>query len=310
MLIEILVLSLILTKNWMNNESNINIINPNLINPEYPELLKVAVKAAIEAGNLSMEYFGKKDNRVKLKWDLSPVSDADKAVGQTITEKLRTTGVNLISEEERIPPYKIRKNWDHLWIVDPIDGTRNFISGGSEFSINIGLIKSATVVMGVIYIPASQELFYGLKGVGAFKQRLSVKELDNDLFSSWFAIGADKKIEKLVIVSSRSNRDFKLRKYIEKIKLAYPATEHIRCGSSIKYCLMAEGKANLFARFNTIKEWDTAAGQAIVEASGCIVMNIDGDLPVLYNKKKMLTLPNLTISDIKILKNYRLSEHN
>jgi 3'(2'), 5'-bisphosphate nucleotidase len=247
---------------------------------------------------------------VRLKWDLSPVSDADKAVGKVISEKLRVTGINLVNEEESIPPYESRKSWERLWIVDPIDGTRAFISGGSEFSINIGLVESNIVKMGVIYIPTSCELFYGLKGVGAYKQNLAGKKVDNDLFSSLYTIYSDKKIEKLVIVSSRSNHDFKLKKYIEKIKNAYPSTEHIRCGSSIKYCMLAEGKANFFARFNTIKEWDTAAGQAIAEAAGCVVASIDAELPVLYNKKKMLTLPNLTISDIKILKNYRLSEHN
>lgn len=294
----------------MDKNSNIRINEPTLPSIAYQELMLTAARAAIEAGELSLRFFKNESNKVKLKWDFSPVSDADKAVGQKINESLRGTGIHIISEEEKIPSYQVRRKWGKAWIVDPIDGTRDFIAGGTEFTVNIGLVESNRATMGVIYLPTTRELYYGLTGIGAFKQKIAEKELDPDLFSAHYSIGAKKENEKLVVVMSRSKYDLKLKRYIEKLTNDGHNVESIKCGSSIKYCLMAEGRANLFVRLNTIKEWDTAAGQAIAEASGCIVVGLDGESPVLYNKKKMLTLPNLTVSGVDVLKKIRMSEHN
>lgn len=286
----------------MNKDPNIRIKEEGKEGPGYDNLLKIAVIAAIEAGNLVMSYYKNKQNKVRLKWDLSPVTEADREAGKLITERLAQSGINIISEEAKKPSYRIRKNWAMSWIIDPIDGTRDYIAGGNDFTVNIGLAAGNEIKLGVIYIPVSGELFYGIKGVGAYKQNISSGAFDDNIAGKQYKISPMGENGKIVVVTSRSDFDIKTKKYIESIQRKFGNIEIIRRGSSIKYCLVAEGKANLFPRLNIINEWDTAAGQAIAEASGCFVAGIDGSSPVRYNKKRMATPPNFVASNLNLLK--------
>jgi 3'(2'), 5'-bisphosphate nucleotidase len=262
----------------------------------HKELLGLAISAAVEAGKLSMYYFKNTQNKVRIKKNLSPVTLADEEANRVIAGKLSETGINIISEESKIPKYKIRKNWEEVWVVDPIDGTREFINGGNDFTVNIALVSGNETRLGVIYLPASGELYYGIVGIGAFKHVLGAHEFfEGEMLQNRFSISPDAGETRIRIVATRSNYNNQTKKLINKIQEKFGDVEIIRRSSSLKFCLLAEGKANLFLRLNTINEWDTAAGQAIVEASGCFTSSLKKKSPILYNKKNM-TSPGVIIA--------------
>jgi len=249
-----------------------------------------------------MRYFNRKTKNVRLKRDLTPVTDADKEASRFISEKLLQGGINVISEEEKLPDYEIRKTWEKLWIIDPVDGTKEFIRGGNDFTVNIALITGNTVTLGVIFIPVAGELYYGLKGLGAFKQFIQPDGLDNNILAGKFRIFPEKDEERITVVTSKSHANHKTNRFIKKILKEYPTAKVTRRGSSLKYCLVAEGRATVFPRLSVINEWDTAAGQAIAEAAGCVVMQPDGISSVLYNKKILVTPENIVASSKRIMK--------
>jgi 3'(2'), 5'-bisphosphate nucleotidase len=270
----------------------------------FENLLMLAAETAVEAGKAAMYYFKNSQNQIRLKRNFTPVTLADKEANLIITERLMKSGINVISEEGKIPKYKIRKQWDKVWIVDPIDGTREFIGGGSDFTVNIALVVGKEVKMGVIYVPVSRELYYGIKGEGAFKQVLDLHRFSpENLLDKRHSISPKIDEDKIVIVVSRSNFNFKTKNFINKIEKKFGEIEIIRRSSSLKFCLVAEGKANIFPRLNTINEWDTAAGQAIAEASGCFVAGLRDGLPTLYNKKFMVSPKNIVAGSKKIIVN-------
>ncbi len=257
---------------------------------QYTDMLKVAIDASLEAGQLSMKYFLEKDKDVKLKKDLSPVTEADKMVGALITERLFGTGLNLINEEGEIPEYEVRKNWGAFWVIDPIDGTKEFIRGHNDFTVNIALVAGRHVKLGVIYAPASGELYYGAAPLGAYKHTVKGHVIGNqDILNDRFRIFARKETDGITIVASRLHMDYKTMLFIRQIRKNNSKVEVLQRGSSLKFCLMAEGLASLYPRFSRIKEWDIAAGHAIAEAAGCYVSQIDGCSPILYNSKSLKT---------------------
>lgn len=280
-----------------------NKIDINLGRDEIIGLIRLAADVSLEAGALAMQYHGGKQLEVKLKGDFSPVTKADKEASRIITERLSVTGRNTISEEEKIPGYEIRKHWEEVWIIDPIDGTKEFIRGSGDFTVNIAFVTGNEVIMGVVYLPYFNELYYGIKGVGAFKQITDQHKLiETNMLSPELKITPRTEGGKLTVVTSTSHYNLKTRRFVDNIQKKNPFVEIVRRGSSLKYCLVAEGKADIYPRLSTIHEWDTAAGQAIAEASGCIVVGSDGSSPLCYNKKRLTTPPNIVAASQSIMK--------
>jgi len=206
------------------------------------------------------------------KHDESPVTDADVAANQLIVNALHklTPNIPIIAEEDTSNHELQTTNHGSFWLVDPLDGTRAFVRGEPEFTVNIGLIKDGKPVLGVIYAPPQETLYAGVVGVGAFRERAGKKE--NIATRVPAADG-------LVVVRSKSHPSPKTQAYLETMNVK----EAISGSSSIKFCQVAEGSADLYPRFGRTMEWDTAAGHAILQAAGGRVETTDGQ-PFLYGK--------------------------
>jgi 3'(2'), 5'-bisphosphate nucleotidase len=217
---------------------------------------------AIEAGRKIMEIYADADfsKIVDYKSDNSPLTLADKESNKIIEEGLaKIAPIPFLSEEGNIASYSERQNWDCFWLVDPLDGTKEFIKKNGQFTVNIALVKIDKPVLGVIYAPAFDDLYYAKKNEGAFKRKAGKtnKLITSDKKNKWIAIGS----------SSHSSPEE------ENILKKYPVTENTAIGSSLKFCLLAEGKADIYYRHGPTMEWDIAAGQIILECSGGIVLN-------------------------------------
>jgi 3'(2'), 5'-bisphosphate nucleotidase len=232
---------------------------------------------ARKAGQAIMEiYQGRID--VEFKDDKSPLTAADKASHDLIVSGLKKhfPDMPVLSEEGRDIPYEQRKGWTRFWLVDPLDGTKEFIKRNGEFTVNIALIDGGTPVMGVVYVPAQDRMYLGVAGEGAFR---------NEGDGPFEAIGVRSPDPSagLTVVMSRSHPSPELDEFLEKIHVA----EALAVGSSLKLCAVAEGKADLYPRLGPTMEWDTAAGQAVVQAAGGKVLRMDGT-PLEYNKEELL----------------------
>lgn len=242
--------------------------------------LQKVIEIARGAGQKIMEIYDL-NYEVKEKGDASPLTAADIAAHRWIDEKLRECfpSLPILSEEGNHIEYSERKDWSVFWLVDPLDGTKEFIKRNGEFTVNIALIENGFPRLGVIYAPALDALYYAELGKGAFRclangaiEALSVKE---------------KNLEPYVVVQSRSHPSQEGAAYLEDLRLLHEEIEPISKGSSLKFCLVAEGEADSYPRFVPTMEWDTAAGQAIVEAAGGKVLSLDGQR-LGYNKGSLV----------------------
>lgn len=251
--------------------------------------LNIAIQAAYEAGLSIMDIY-QTDFSVDHKEDESPLTIADKKANDIITEFLKETAFPIISEESRQAPYETRKLWDTCWVVDPLDGTKEFIKRNGEFTVNIALVKNGKPILGVIYVPVTKEMFFTdptFKGSYKVQMKTTVFEF-NELKEIGEAITPAKKDESpLRIVGSRSHLNKDTEDYVDNLKKTV-AVEIVSKGSSLKFCLVAEGKAHKYPRFAPTMEWDTAAGQAICEAVGLQVLDATTNRPLLYNKENLL----------------------
>ena len=250
-------------------------------------LINIAIKSSLRAGKAILEVYHSNDFEVQLKSDRSPLTLADRKAHQVIVAGLEETGIPILSEEGKGIPYSVRKNWNRFWLVDPLDGTKEFIKRNGEFTVNIALIEHGVPVMGVIYVPVTGVLYFGSVEKGAFEVGPPVKA------NNWFD-----KAEKLPkttntnifhVVASRSHINPETEEFIENLKTKHPKIEIVSKGSSLKLCLIAEGKADIYPRFGPTSEWDTAAGHAIILASGGkVVLAEDESKALVYNKKNIL----------------------
>ena len=243
------------------------------------ELLEIAKQAALDAGAEIMKLYTDpaQDFGVEKKADNSPLTLADKAAHLCIMRYLQETGIPVLSEEGQYLPYANRRDWQRLWVVDPLDGTKEFIKKNGEFTVNIALVEDGTPVLGVIYIPATDTLYYGIVGEGACKQ-IGEKNIRLPLSA---------KHEGYVVVASRSHMTLETEAYVEDVRRRHPQVQLISSGSSIKICLVAEGTADSYPRFAPTMEWDTAAGDAIARAAGKQVMDVQTGNPLKYNKEDL-----------------------
>jgi 3'(2'), 5'-bisphosphate nucleotidase len=232
---------------------------------------------AREAGAAIMEiYAGEFD--VELKGDDSPLTCADRASHEVIVKRLTRAfpEIPILSEEGKDIPYAERRDWRRFWLVDPLDGTKEFIKRNGEFTVNIALIESGRVVAGVVYVPAQDRMFFGRVGEGAWRVTGRGEAVPIEVRRADPAAG-------LTVVMSRSHPSPELADYLKDITVS----EALPVGSSLKFCVVAEGRADLYPRLGPTMEWDTAAGQAVVEAAGGTVTRVDGT-PLSYNKVNLL----------------------
>lgn len=257
-------------------------------------LLIIAIRAALKAGARIMNVYTdpNSDFEIERKADNSPLTIADRKAHEVIAETLAVTPYPVLSEEGKKFPYESRKDWKEMWIVDPLDGTKEFIKKNGEFTVNIAYVKDGVPEAGVIYIPVKKELYIADCTLGAYKLSDIVSIEDTETVDSLMARGvrlphADKRTN-FVVVASRSHLSTETETFIEEMKKEHEQVETLSSGSSLKLCLIAEGKADVYPRFAPTMEWDTAAGHAIIRAAGKEVYHTDGIEPLHYNKEDLL----------------------
>ena len=251
--------------------------------------LEVAIIAALEAGKAILEIYHSKDFQIELKGDNSPLTKADIASHDVIMSHLEQTEIPVLSEEGKSIAYSERKDWKQLWVVDPIDGTKEFIKRNGEFTVNIALIDDQKPVLGVIFVPVSGALYFSTKNEGTFKVIVNLKEFRIDtIFKTAIKLPLERDDKTFTIVASRSHRSQETEDYIEEMKETHGAVNLISKGSSLKLCMVAEGQADCYPRFAPTMEWDTAAGQAICKFAGFEVIDLNTKMPMLYNREGLL----------------------
>ncbi|GAA4280208.1 3'(2'),5'-bisphosphate nucleotidase CysQ [Gaetbulibacter aestuarii] len=252
--------------------------------------VKTAIKAVLEAGKEILKIY-EKDFTIECKDDKSPLTEADLASNKIILSYLKKTNIPIISEENKLIDYSERKSWKSCWIVDPIDGTKEFIKKNGEFTVNIALVENGETRLGVIFVPAKNELYYTNEHkTAAFKTAITAeKDIEKDLFCDTDRIEpAPTNSQKINVVGSRSHMNQDTLDFVEELKQKGNDVDIVSQGSSLKFCLVAEGKADVYPRFAPTMEWDTAAGQAICEAVGLKVIDQNTQKPMVYNRENLL----------------------
>lgn len=244
------------------------------------ELAKAVVLIAKDAGIAILDiYNNSKDMEIASKADDSPLTIADRTANDIICKGLEKLGVQypIISEENKLVPYEVRKDYDYYWLVDPLDGTKEFIKRNDEFTVNIALIHKQRSVLGVVYAPVLDEMYWAAKGEGAF---LVKDNQSTQLHAKDFEF-SDKQLN---IVCSRSHLNEATSKFVSK----FEAHELVPKGSSLKFLILANGSAHIYPRLAPTMEWDTGAAQIVLEEAGGKVLNADTEEPLLYNKENLL----------------------
>ncbi|MDN5870133.1 MAG: 3'(2'),5'-bisphosphate nucleotidase CysQ [Nitrococcus sp.] len=245
-------------------------------------LIEPLVALVEEAGERIMRVY-QRDFAVETKTDKSPLTDADRSSHDHILERLRelTPALPVLSEEGGLPNYDSRRQWPRYWLVDPLDGTREFVKKNGEFTVNIALVERGQPVLGIVHAPVRKTTYLGDRDHGALR---IVDGARTPIRTRRLPSGP------LMVVVSRSHRGAAVDRLLERL----PAHETLSVGSSLKFCLVAEGKADLYPRFGPTSEWDTAAAQCVVEAAGGRVTRVD--LSALrYNSKESLLNPDFLV---------------
>lgn len=250
------------------------------------EWLKKLAYISLQAGEEILKVYDS-DFAVESKDDRSPLTLADKKAHLAIAAGLENGPYPILSEEGKEIPFEDRKNWERFWMVDPLDGTKEFIKRNGEFTVNIALIDDGEPILGVIYVPVKGICYLGAKELGAFKI-MDLPGLSESEFES--ALNERNKLPRKIdrpytIVGSRSHMSDETLEFMEACKEDYPKLEVISVGSSLKLCMVAEGLADAYPRFAPTMEWDTAAGQAIVEAAGGEVIDWESKSKMRYNRE-------------------------
>ncbi len=255
----------------------------------FNELLKTAINASIKGGHAIMKVYASEFS-VEHKDDKSPLTLADKNCNEVIESFLKNTNIPILSEEGAKIPYSERKDWEYSWLVDPLDGTKEFIKRNGEFTVNIALIHEGNPVMGVIYVPVKEDLYFALDGMGSYKKSSCVDTIDDleNLISVSCSLPIKSERDSYVVVGSRSHMSKETEAFFDQKKIDYGNVEVIAVGSSLKLCMVAEGKADAYPRYAPTMEWDTGAGDAICRMAGFQVLQYNSDKPVEYNKEDLL----------------------
>ena len=255
---------------------------------DFNELLKIAIDASIAGGRAIMDVYAS-NFEVEKKEDETPITLADKNCNAIIEDFLLKTNIPILSEEGAKTAYSERKDWECFWLVDPLDGTKEFIKRNGEFTVNIAMIHNSTPTIGVIYVPATQELYFAMENLGSFKssRNLPIDNLDS-LIEESDKLPIDYKRDKYIIVGSRSHMSVETEEFFEEKMQEYGNVEVMGVGSSLKLCMVAEGKADAYPRYAPTMEWDIAAGHAIAKFAGFSVVQYHTTKEIVYNKEDLL----------------------
>lgn len=239
-------------------------------------MLKELEKIARDAGSAIMDVYNSDDFDVQVKGDDSPLTQADLAAHHVIVDGLRQLNVQypIISEESSAIAWELRKYWHRYWLVDPLDGTKEFIKRNGEFTVNIALIEKGEAICGVVYAPVLDAMYVGERDKGACLNGQPIRVTQHQP-------------ETLRIVGSRSHASQETTDWLETLGKPY---EMVPMGSSLKICLVAEGKADIYPRLGPTSEWDTAAAHAVLNAAGGSITTVDGE-PLRYNQKETYLNP-------------------
>ena len=242
------------------------------------ELIDPITELAIEAGQAILEVYAT-DFDVQAKGDDSPLTQADLASHRCIVAGLKslTPDLPIISEEDGLPAFEERSQWQRYWLIDPLDGTKEFVNRNGEFTVNIALVDNGRPILGVVHVPVQEKSYVGCEGHGS--------ELRQGGSTTSISV-AGESASPVRIVGSRSHRGSSLDEFLEKIG----DTDLVPMGSSLKFCVIAEGRADVYPRLGPTSEWDTGAAQAVVEQAGGKVLELDGK-PLSYNQKEDILNP-------------------
>tara|TARA_B100001964_G_scaffold157755_1_gene173231 strand:+ start:2495 stop:3346 length:852 start_codon:yes stop_codon:yes gene_type:complete len=267
-------------------------------NIQYDKLILTTILASKRAGEAILDVY-ESDFAVEQKDDKSPLTLADKKSNEIIENALEQTvtvnnsTVPILSEEGKEISYEERKKWEYFWLIDPLDGTKEFIKRNGEFTVNIALIHKHKPVLGIIYIPVKDVFYFAAVNIGTYK--LENGEILTDDLSIEDLIDKSQKLplnsndkSSLTVIGSRSHTSEEFSEFVKQLNERHRNVEFISSGSSLKLCLVAEGKADVYPRFGPTMEWDTAAGQAIVEQAKGTVMDTQTNEPLNYNKNNLL----------------------
>ncbi len=258
------------------------------------------IRAALEAGEAILEIY-RTDFRVDYKQDDSPLTQADRAAHAIIMRHLQGSGIQILSEEGKALPVSERRSWQTLWIVDPLDGTKEFIKRNGEFTVNIALVTGGTPILGVVFAPDRRRLYFSMQHLGAFliDDPIRLKSLPRQLARAEMQLDdltahaqqlplAEHKDKAYTIVGSRSHATPELEQFVAAKREQFKQVEFIPAGSSLKICLVAEGRADIYPRLGPTMEWDTAAGHAVAQSAGARIYEYESGEPLQYNKENLL----------------------
>ncbi|MCK9179989.1 MAG: 3'(2'),5'-bisphosphate nucleotidase CysQ [Bacteroidales bacterium] len=274
---------------------------------ENKDKIYLAIDAALNAGKAIRKIYNKPTSgfEIEKKEDNSPLTLADREAHKIIMNYLKQTPYPILSEEGKLADFESRSDWKSLWIVDPLDGTKEFIKRNGEFTVNIAWVENQKPVIGVIYVPVSSKLYFSDLSLGAYCIE-SIQSLDeyttlDDLInvSNKLPLEANRRRDEYVVVASRSHLSEEVNEYIKQLKEEGLLVKTVSVGSSLKFCLIAEGSADCYPRFTPTMEWDTAAGHAIVLATGSDVLQLSTNEPLLYNKQNLIN-PFFLVKNTKI----------
>lgn len=246
--------------------------------------IQILLQTAREAGDVILEVYGKDDFSVETKDDSSPLTEADQRANDVIVRALEAhyPEIPIISEEIKALDYSERKDWDLFWLVDPLDGTKEFIKRNGEFTVNIALCQGGEPIAGVVYQPVARKSYYAAPGGPA------LRVLDGGEPEKLVPGPHYSEVDEVTVVASRSHMSQEVTDFVDKLKAEGKNVEFLSSGSSLKLCLVAEGAATVYPRLGPTMEWDTAAAHAVAQAAGKQVLHAETKEPLTYNKENLL----------------------
>lgn len=257
-------------------------------------LLAEVFNAAVKAGAAIMEIYARRDEYgVSYKSDHTPITEADCAAHKVIRESLGPTRIPILSEEGREMGYEERRNWEMFWLVDPLDGTLEFIKGNNEFTVNIALMENNRAIASVVYVPYFEKIYLAERGRGAWVKRgvkpslssaMSFEQIESDM-QPLPLVGESNR--PLRVAVSRSHQTPETACHVEAMRAIHPDLELIEQGSSYKFCLLAEGSVDYYPRTTHTYEWDTAAGELILHEAGGRTCSLPEGEELKYNKENL-----------------------
>lgn len=267
---------------------------------ELEGLVDVGIAAALAAGEQIMAVYGSAF-AVEFKDDRSPLTEADKRAHLAITKILERTGLPVLSEEGRSISSKERQDWKRYWLVDPLDGTKEFVKRNGEFTVNIALMErdgepsgplgAAVPIAGVLYVPVKQVLYFAWQGGGAYRQSGAAtleKDTAYERAARSIRLPLSRPDQTYTIVASRSHQSPETEAFIRRAEEEHGTVQLTSMGSALKICLVAEGAADVYPRYAPTMEWDTAAGHAIADEAGRRLIDISTNAPMRYNKHELV----------------------